>query len=314
MRFEMTRLMFLAALALLATAVVRPAAGQPRSPEPGEKPEATSLDGKPLYRSPLIPPDQEQKLEDDLKKAEADYARDPKNPEFIIWLGRRLGYLHRYHEAVDAFSKGIDLYPNDARFYRFRGHRYITLRDFDRAVADLERAASLIRGKPDEEEPSGTGGSPSTLHFNVWYHLGLARYLKGEFGMAVEPYLECMKVSEDDESKAATSDWLYMTYRRNGDESKAAAVLEPIREGMDIKENTAYYQRLLMYKGLVPPDAVLNPEGAEPLQVATQGYGVANWYFYRGEKEKARQLFEKVVAVGYWPAFGHIAAEAELAR
>jgi tetratricopeptide (TPR) repeat protein len=297
----MTRLLFLVAFALPA-------------PQPAEKPEATSLDGKPLYRSPLIPADQKQKLEGDLTKAEADYARDPKSPESIIWLGRRLGYLHRYHEAVDAFSKGIELYPNDARLYRFRGHRYITVRDFDKAVADLERAASLIQGKPDEEEPSGVGGSPSTLHFNIWYHLGLARYLKGDFGKAVEAYLECMKVSEDDESKVATSDWLYMTYRRNGDEAKAAAVLEPIREGMEIKENTAYYQRLLMYKGLVKPDAVLNPDKAEPLQVATSGYGVANWYLYNGDKAKARQLFEKVVAVGYWPAFGHIAAEVDLVR
>ncbi len=83
---------------------------------------------------------------------------------------------------------------------------------------------------------------------------------------------------------------------------------------MAIEENTAYYQRLLMYKGLVKPETVLNPENAEPLQVATQGYGVANWYLYNGDTDRARALFEKVVGVGYWPAFGHIAAEVELQR
>jgi hypothetical protein len=62
------------------------------------------------------------------------------------------------------------------------------------------------------------------------------------------------------------------------------------------------------------PDAVLNPEKAEPLQVATQGYGVANWYLYNGDQARAREVLEKVVAVGYWPAFGHIAAEVELER
>jgi tetratricopeptide (TPR) repeat protein len=279
-----------------------------------EKPEATSLDGKPLYRDPLITAEQRPELEENLKKAEADYARDPKNAENIIWLGRRLGYLHRYHEAIDAFSKGVELYPQDARFYRFRGHRYISVRDFDEAVADLTKAAALIQGRADEEEPSGVGGRPSTLHFNVWYHLGLAHYLKGEFDKAVEAYLECMKASADDESKVATSDWLYMTYRRNGNTVEAAKVLEPIREGMLIEENTAYYQRLLMYKGLVKPESVLKPENAEPLQVATQGYGVANWYFYNGDADRAKGLLEQVVAVGYWPAFGHIAAEVELQR
>jgi tetratricopeptide (TPR) repeat protein len=279
-----------------------------------EKPEATSLDGKPLYRDPLITAEQRPELEENLKEAEADYARDPKSAENIIWFGRRLGYLHRYHDAIDAFTKGIERYPEDARFYRFRGHRYISVRDFDNAVSDLAKGATLIRGNADEEEPSGVGGRPSTLHFNVWYHLGLAHYLKGEFGKAIDAYIECMKASADDESKVATSDWLYMTYRRNGDTAEAAKVLEPIREGMPIEENTAYYQRLLMYKGLVKPESVLNPEDAEPLQVATQGYGVANWYLYNGDPDRARDVLEKIVAVGYWPAFGHIAAEVELQR
>jgi len=279
-----------------------------------EKPEATSLDGRLLYRDPLITAEQRPELEENLNKAEADYARDPKNAENIIWLGRRLGYVHRYHDAIDAFTKGIELYPEDARFYRFRGHRYISVRDFDDAVADLAKGAALIRGKADEEEPSGVGGRPSTLHFNVWYHLGLAHYLKGEFDKAIDAYIECMKVSADDESKVATSDWLYMAYRRDGNTAEAAKVLEPIREGMPIEENTAYYQRLLMYKGLVKPESVLRPEDGEPLQVATQGYGVANWYLYNGDIERARDVLEKVVAVGYWPAFGHIAAEVELQR
>jgi len=279
-----------------------------------EKPEATSLDGKPLYRDPLIPAEQRPKLEENLTKAEADYAREPENPENIIWLGRRLGYLHRYHDAIDAFTKGVELYPEDPRFYRFRGHRYISLRDFDKAVSDLAKGAELIRGKPDEQEPSGVGGGPSTLHFNVWYHLGLAHYLKGEFAKAIDAYLECMKASADEESKVATSDWLYMAYRRNGDEARAKEVLDPIREGMPIEENTAYYQRLLMYKGLVKPEAVLNPEDADPLQVATQGYGVANWYLYNGDMARAKDVLEKIVAVGFWPAFGHIAAEVELMR
>jgi tetratricopeptide (TPR) repeat protein len=279
-----------------------------------EKPEATSLDGKPLYRDPLVPAEQRPELEANLKKAEADYAADPKKAENIIWLGRRLGYLHRYHDAIDAFTKGVELYPEDARFYRFRGHRYISVRDFDKAISDLTRGAELVRGKADEVEPSGVGGRPSTLHFNVWYHLGLAHYLKGDFGKAIEAYLECMKASADEESKVATSDWLYMTYRRDGKTEEAAKVLEPIREGMAIEENTAYYQRLLMYKGLVKPEAVLNPENAEPIQVATQGYGVGNWYLYNGDPEKARGVFEKILAVGFWPAFGHIAAEVELQR
>ena len=60
--------------------------------------------------------------------------------------------------------------------YRHRGHRYITVAQFDRAIADFEKAVALIKGTPDEIEPDGapnpTGKPRSTLHFNIWYHLG----------------------------------------------------------------------------------------------------------------------------------------------
>ena len=279
-----------------------------------EAPEATSLMGKPLYRL-QIPSDQKAKLDENLAKAQADYDKDPKNADNVIWLGRRLAYLHRYRDAIGVFSKGAALYPEDARFYRHRGHRYITLRDLDKSLADFEKAASLIKGKPDQEEASGTGGRPGTLHFNVWYHKGLAHYLKGDFEKAREAYVECMKVSEgDNESVVATSDWLYMTLRRVGKKDDAAKILERITADMEIKENVAYHKRLLLYKGLAKPESLLTLEKPDELQLATQGYGVANWYLYNGDTTKARELFTKVVAGTYWPAFGYIAAEVDLKR
>jgi len=103
------------------------------------------------------------------------------------------------------------------------------------------------------------------------------------------------------------------TLRRLGRDEEAAEVLRRVYPDMEIMENDAYHRRLLMYKGLVPPDALLADEG-DPLQLATQGYGVGNWYLYNGDATRAREVFERVLAIGNWPAFGHIAAEAELSR
>ena len=94
----------------------------------------------------------------------------------------------------------------------------------------------------------------------------------------------------------------------------AAKVLERITPKMDILENTAYHRRLLMYKGLDKPEALLNTESPDPTQIATQGYGVANYYFVMGDRAKARQVLEKIVAGAGWNAFGFIAAEADLQR
>ena len=280
------------------------------------KPEATSLAGQPLMVPATIP--NQQKLDADLAQAEKILAANPTDAEAIIWVGRRLGYLWRYNDAIAMFSKGIAVYPNNPKFYRHRAHRYITIRQFAKAQADFEKAAQLIKGQPDEIEPDGApnpAGKPrSTLQFNIWYHLGLSYYLQGNYAKAYDAYLECMKVSNNDDSVAATSDWMWMTLMRLNRKAEAAKVLERITPKMDILENGSYLRRLLMYKGLDKPEALLDTAKADDTTIATQGYGVGNYYFVTGNTAKAREVFQKVTSGGGWNAFGFIAAEADLQR
>ena len=286
--------------------------------EARNQPEVYSLLGKPLHRMEFSA-EQKARLDSNLAIAQIGYEENPTDPERIIWLGRRLAYLTRYNDAIEVYSKGIEMYPNYAKLYRHRGHRYISIRDFDSAIADLETAALLIANQPDEIEPDGAPNKynipTSTKNSNIWYHLGLAYYLKGDFENALRAYQKCMKFSTiNDDMLCATSDWLYMTLRRLDREQEAQKALDPIHEEMQILENYSYHKRLLMYKGLLTPDSLIDAENGSDLDFATQGYGVANWYFYNGEKEKAKKIFEKVVAGSYWPAFGYIAAESDLMR
>jgi tetratricopeptide (TPR) repeat protein len=283
-----------------------------------QAPEATSLFGRPLV-SALPVGDEKARLDANLARAQADFDRDPASADAAIWLGRRLAYLGRYRDAIDTFTRGIERHPNEPRLYRHRGHRYITIRKFDLAISDLRRSAQLTAGKPDEIEPDGApnkAGIPrSTLQSNIWYHLGLACYLANDFEQALAAYREGMKVSRvNDDMMVATSDWLYMTLRRLKRDAEARQVLDPIREQMDVLENGAYHARLLMYKGLRSPESVLNLNTADDVQVATQGYGVGNWYLVNGDVKKAREVFERVLAGKAWAAFGFIAAEADVAR
>jgi tetratricopeptide (TPR) repeat protein len=283
----------------------------------GDAPEATSLSGEPLF-APDIADERRARLEADVDAARAEYERNPNDADAIIWLGRRVAYLGRYREAIETFGRGVELHPDDARMYRHRGHRYITVRDFDAAIRDLERAAELIRGTPDEVEPDGAPNRfnipVSTLHSNIWYHLALAHYLKHDFERALPAWREAMKVSDNDDMVVATSDWLYMTLRRLGRDDEARAVLAPIHADMRILENDAYHQRLLMYKGEKSPDDLMQTDTGDAVQLATYGYGVANWYFYNGQRDRAGELFRRITDGANWAAFGFIAAEVEIAR
>lgn len=280
--------------------------------------EATSLLGRPLSRPPISAaarPDLEAKL----FAARRAFDHTPTDPDSIIWLGRRTAYLGRYREAIAIYSRGIKLHPGDARLYRHRGHRYLTIRRLADATRDFERADQLTRGQPDQIEPDGLpnarGIPTSTLQSNIRYHLGLAYYLQGEFAKALPLYQRDVDAAVNPDMLVASTHWLYMTLRRLGRESEAAAALQPIRRDMEIIENGSYHRLLLMYQGAIPADSVLTPaERTDPVQDATVAYGVGNWHLYRGRTDQARAIFERIVTAPQWGAFGFIAAEAELAR
>lgn len=259
-------------------------------------------------------------MEAQLADAEAEFDKNPKNADAIIWFGRRTAYLGRYKEAVEIFTKGISIHPNDARLYRHRGHRFLTLRCFDDAVKDFEKAAKLIKGKQDEIEPDGQPNAKniptSTLQSNIWYHLGLAYYLKGDFKKALNAYRECEKVSKNPDMLVATTHWLYMTLRRLNRNAEAAKTLDPIKENMDIIENDAYYKLLLMYKGINSVEQLVEglKESRDGLNNASVAYGIGNWYLYNNQKEKAVDVFKQITSGNQWSSFGFIAAEEELKR
>lgn len=280
--------------------------------------QAISLLGDTLY-PPDLPEEVRAEREAQLAEARAGYDADPADADAIIWYGRRSAYLGDYRTAIAIYSEAIERHPNDPRMYRHRGHRYISVRQFDDAVADLERAAELIAGSEDEVEPDGMPNArnipTSTLHSNIWYHLGLAYYLKGDFESALRAYRECMAVSGNPDMLVATSHWLYMTLRRLGRGEEAAAVLEPIDAGMDIIENGSYHRLLLMYKGELSKETLVEEaEAAGGLENATLGYGIGNWHAYNGRPKQAEAVFRTILQGPQWAAFGYIAAEADMQR
>jgi tetratricopeptide (TPR) repeat protein len=286
------------------------ATAQPASPE------ATSLLGKPLV-SPAPSENVRVRLEGDLAAARTALERTPDDPDARIWVGRRLAYLGRYREAIAVFGEGVRRFPKDARFLRHRGHRYITLREFDKAVADLERADALVAGAPDQIEPDGQPNARNipltTLQSNIRYHLALAYYLQGRYEQAAPVWQRARDAVKNPDNLVSATHWLYLTLRRQGRSDEAARVLEPIVPGLDIVENGSYYSLCQLYKGMRTADDVLNAAGSGSAGAAVV-YGVSAWHASNGRTAEARALWQKLVDGPDWAPFGVIAAEADLAR
>ena len=315
-----TRRRLRAGLVFLTTALPLAACGTPRDEadpmgslwavleaDPTAEAQATSLFGEPLYAT----------VDTTGAIAEADEAlrEAPDDVEALIAAGRVRRDFWQYRQAMALYSRAIEMKPDDWRPYRYRGHRHISVREFDQAIADLERAREL-----------------APFNWDVAYHLGLAYYVSGRFGDAAAEYVRCLDLAEGDEARAAQGDdfrscsangtdpesfvamteWAVRAALRAGRPEVASALLDAVPLDLEVGENLAYYHDLLLYKGAKTPEQLLGPDA--PYRRETVGYGVANWYLVQGDTARALELLEELVLDPWWPGFGRIAAEVELAR
>lgn len=251
-------------------------------------------------------------------EARQAYEKDSSDIEALIWYGRRTAYLGNYEDAIAIYTRGINKFPEDPRLYRHRGHRYISIRKFDKAIADLQRASELIEGTENTIEPDGIPNAMnipvSTLHGNIWYHLGLAYYLKGDYPKAYDAYLNCRKSGSNPDNLVSSTHWLYMIQRRMGNFSAADSLLNPITPELKVIENSSYHNLCLFYKGMITEETLL-PQGEPSAASDAVAYGLANWYFTNPDPvdiEKGVKLMSGIVDGDNWSSFGYIAAESDL--
>jgi tetratricopeptide (TPR) repeat protein len=309
-----------AALATASSCAGAPAPdpGADRAPAVAAPVEATSFRGEPLER-PAFPREHAAQLEADLAAAEAALAAAPEDEDAWIWVGRRLAYLGRYRDAIDAYTRGLELHPESYRLLRHRGHRWITVRELARAEADLARAAELVAGLPDEVEPDGApnaAGVPTgTTQTNVHYHLGLARYLQGDHAGALDAYRDCMLAARSLDTKIATAYWTYLTLMRLERRDEAARILAGVTPELPLLENHAYHALLLHFAGERGTDDVMRDVEPGSVDHATRAYGLASAALFAGAPDaEVDARLRDALATGAWAAFGCIAAEAEAAR
>lgn len=251
------------------------------------------------------------------------------HPDTIVWRGRRAGYRGEHREAIAIYSRGLELYPDEPHLLRHRGHRYITVRELDHAIADLGRAAAVVRGRPDQVEPDGLPNArnipTSTLQTNIHYHLGLARYVSGDFAGAAEAWTSCLALARNPDMDIATRFWLVLALRRTGRDMDAHEVVSYPREDWDVIENHRHLDLVLAFRGAWS-DADLSKElqrpsrtGTDaarvqsPLDAATVAHGLGAWALIEGDRTTATARFREAVEASP-VSFGAIAAEAELAR
>lgn len=246
-----------------------------------------------------------------LEAARAAAQQHPTSLDATIWHARFVGYTD-FSAAVAMYSQALQRWPDEPWLLRHRGHRYLSLRKFAEAKADLERAYELTRGKPDlveqDGQPNPSGIPTSTLQSNIRYHLALANFLTEDFQPAAEIWAADAEVAANFDQRVAATYWWVLSLARGGNLDPARRVLATVRPDWIIIENGSYHQLLLWMKGDLP-EAELRGSMNSPLERQTIGNGIAQWKFATGDRAGAAAARAEVLATGPSAAFGFIAAE-----
>ena len=230
-----------------------------------------------------------------IARAEAALAADPRNVDRFIQLGVAQSGVRQFREAIETFSRGLAIAPENPMLHRWRGHRYLSVREFDRALADLTRGNTL-----------------DASNYGILYHLGIVRFARGDFNGAADAFIRAQPLAPDAGELAGATDWLWMSLARAGRTAEAKAMLD--RRPDSLPTANAYAQRLKLYRGQTAPGNVISAADTADVQLATLSFGVGNWYLVQGDTSKARAWFERSLASGGWPGFGFILSEVELRR
>ncbi len=259
-----------------------------------------------------------EKITAKLKEKRNAYEMSSDNLDNLIWYGRFTAYTGDYRKAIAIYTDGLEKFPNESRLLRHRGHRYISLREFDNAIADLSKAADLIQGKENRIEQDGMPNEQnipvSTMHGNIYYHLGLAYYLNRNLPAALDAYKNCLQTSHNPDNVVSATHWIYMIQRRMGRKEAADNYLRNVKPGMNVIENDSYYKACLFYKGELQLEEVYDPNAESSPSNTALKYAVGNWYMYNGMPKKAAGIYNTIVSGKDWASFGYIAAETDLVK
>ena len=229
-------------------------------------------------------------------KARARAEAEPESVEAQLALGDAWAALWNHREAIAVYDRILAGRDRHALALQQRGHRRLSIRQFDLARADLERAVALDASLVD-----------------AYYYLGLLEYLDGRYDRAAAHYARNLALKGDDIVKGiAAVDWLYLSYRRGGEHDKARALAARVTPGLEVEGNSRlYFNRLLFYQGRIG-ESDLPAANLAHMELPPLASGVGAFLLIPLARAAARRHFERAVSTSAWPALAFIAAEHEL--
>lgn len=210
----------------------------------------------------------------------------PDSVEKFCALGKAFSRQLRYREAIDAYTEGLKLEPENLPLLRLRAGRYLTTLQSNLAITDFEKCLSLGAEKLD-----------------CLYRIGLAYYYAGRYAQAMETFENCMPLC-DEEMGIAVIYWHTLSAVRA---EEAPTLLKYYRLDMAVGHHTAYKKAMQVWSGITPLSAMLQMLESEEddLEYGITLYGLL---LHPDCIEKEHLSQNLLCRDGFWPSFAYLAA------
>jgi tetratricopeptide (TPR) repeat protein len=177
------------------------------------------------YYQTLLEAEQEKSWSEVIELGEAIIAADPihrqaRKRTANAYRERGVSYHNKgdYDRAIADFNRALELAPDTADYYKSRGVSYSMKGDEDRAIADKTRAIEL---------------APNTADY--YKSRGVSYHNKGDYDRAIADFSRALELAPN------TADYHYsrgVSYSMKGDEDRAIA---DFNRALELAPNTADY-------------------------------------------------------------------------
>ena len=212
--------------------------------------------------------------------------KDIDSVDGLIALGTALSRQLRYRQAILAYTRALEIEPDNRAVLRLRAGRYLTTLQSDLALRDFERCLALGGDKLD-----------------CGYRMGLAHYYAGRYSQAAQTFEACVPLC-DDEMGIAVIYWHTLSTHRAG---ITPTLLSLYTTGMKVGHHTAYEKAMRIWAGVESYSAMekkLQGE-SDDMEYAITQYGLA----YHPQCPDRQKLLTGIIARdGFWPCFSYLAA------
>lgn len=210
----------------------------------------------------------------------------PDSIEKFLALGKAFSRQLRYREAIDAYTEGLKLEPENLPLLQLRAGRYLTTLQSNPAIAYFEKCLSLGAERLD-----------------CLYRIGLAHYYAGRYAQALETFEKCMPLCDEEMGIAV----LYWHTLSAVHAEKASTLLKYYRPDMAVGHHTAYEKAMRVWSGTTPLAAALEmlEREEDDLEYGITLYGLL-WHPDCAEKARLSKVLLR--RDGFWPSFAYLAA------